>query len=570
MTRYYPQSTAQRDGGIEFSLTQLPTAQAPRPLPDFDPTIPVFLHKIKTDYSDWPALVDMGTTISYRELERITAELALQLLAAGVSKGTRVGLLFPSDSQFAVNFLAASRIGALVVPISTFSTADELSWVLRHADINVLLTRDSYLKHNYIECIEQAIPEIVGANEKHLFLASHPYLRQIVVYGEQRPSWARGTRDLAVVANRIPHLDRRVLDAIESEVTPADLLFLIYTSGSTARPKSVMHSHGSVIRHLHVMRHMFSRGPGDRYSGSQPWFWIGGLVAGLLGCLLSGCAYHCMRSHDIGIRLRQIREEKINIVPAWMSEAVLLLEHPEFKNHDYSFVKSGLGRAEDSKGNPMDQSRMANALGMTETVSAHSWESLQDHVPEHRRGSSGRSAEGIERKIVDAENGEELPFGKEGEICVRGYSLMQGYYKREREECFDKDGFFHTGDFGYMYEDGHLFFTGRRDEVVKVSGVNVSTVEVEKQLMAEDDVLYAYVVAIGEDAGKVLVAAVVPAAHATPDENHIKKRLRQRLSSYKVPKRIVFVQEKEIPLSPGGKVMKVKLAEYIEAVISEL
>jgi len=549
---------------------QTNSLDTPRPMPDFEPAMPVFLHRISTDYGDAAALVDGGTTISYRELERTTAEVALQLLAVGISKGTRVGLLFPSDSQFAINFLAASRIGALVVPLSTFSTPAELAWMLRHADINVLLTRDSYLKHNYIECLEQAIPDIVGADKEALFIASHPYLRQVIVYGEQGASWARASRDLSLCAEQIAHLDRTVLDAIESEVKPSDLLILIYTSGSTSRPKSVMHSHGSVIRHLYAMRHLFPRGPGDRYASSYPWFWIGGLATGLLGCLLSGCALHCARSNDIGVRLRQIREEKINIIPAWMFEAALLLEHPEFKNHDYSFVKLGLGRATDSQGNPIDQSRMVNPLGMTETVSAHSWEALQNPLPEHRIGSSGRTGEGIERKIVNPENGEALPFGEEGEICVRGYLLMQGYYKLEREDCFDKDGFFHTGDFGYMYEDGHLYFTGRRDEMVKVSGVNVSAVEVEQQLMAEDDVLYAYVVAIGEDAARILVAAVVLAKNATPDETHLKQRLRQHLSSYKVPKRIVFLPEKEIPLSPAGKVMKGKLGDQLEAVISKL
>lgn len=555
---------------MQDNRSNTPKSDTPRPMPDFEPTVPEFLHRISTDYGDTDALVDNGRAISYRELERLTAEVALQLLTAGVSKGTRVGLLFPSDSQFAVNFLAATRIGALVVPISTFSTSAELSWVLRHADINVLLTQDAYLKHNYIACIEQAIPDIAGADRDTLFLASHPYLRQIIVYGEQSACWAKGSRDLAWNAQQIPHLDRAVLTAIENEVRPSDQLVLIYTSGSTSRPKSVMHSHGSIIRHLHVTRHMFSRGPGDRYASSQPWFWIGGLIAALLGCLLSGCALHCARSSgarssDIAARLRQVREEKINFMPAWMHEAAVLLEHPEFKNHDYSFVKYGLGRATDSQGNPMDPSRMVNALGMTETAGVHSWEALQDPLPEHRKGSSGRTREGIERKIVDPESGEALPFGEEGEICVRGYSLMQGYYKLEREDCFDKDGFFHTGDFGYICEDGHLYFTGRRDEVVKVSGVNVSTVEVEQQLMAEDDVLHAYVIAIGEGAAKILVAAVVPAAQATPDENRLKRRLRQHLSSYKVPKRIVFFEEREIPLSAAAKVMKGKLREQIEA-----
>ncbi len=541
----------------------------PRPVPDFEPTLRNLLNEICEKYGGKDAMVDDDRTISYVDLDKSSAELALQLVASGVSKGTRIGLLLPSGIQFAISFFAASRIGALVVPISTFCTADELSWILRHADINTLLMTDSLLKHNYLERMEQSVSGLTESSKENLFLSSHPFLRQIIVWGDQSVVWAKSPADLVAEHSKYPQLNRSYLDELEREVTPADQLFIIYTSGSTARPKAVLHTHGAAVKHLYVMRYMLPRGPEDRYFCSQPFFWIGGLVAHFLGCLLSGCTLHVAKINDTQAKLEQIRKEKITIVTGWMYENAAMLEHPDFKNHEYPHVRWGLDQMNDYDGKPIDSSRIANSIGMSETVSVHSWEAVQDPLPEHRIGACGRASDGIERKIINPETGEDVPNGEEGEICVRGYNLMQGYYKKEREECFDKDGFFRTGDFGYMYEDGYLFFTGRKDDVVKTAGVNVSTVEVEQQLLAKEGVFSPYVVGIETSSDNILVAAIVLKEGFTADEEEFRRYLRQRLSSYKVPKRFVFMKEDEIPVSPSNKVMKGKLAEKLRAILGE-
>jgi acyl-CoA synthetase (AMP-forming)/AMP-acid ligase II len=202
----------------------------------------------------------------------------------------------------------------------------------------------------------------------------------------------------------------------------------------------------------------------------------------------------------------------------------------------------------------------ANSLGQTETFGPHSSEYPGVTLPRDRSGSFGRAVGSIERKVIDPETGETLPPNTAGELCVRGYSLMQGYYKREREETFEKDGFFRTGDICSLSEDGHLFFSGRSSDMIKTMGVNVSAREVELVIAAEPDVIEAAVLAMNlPDRGESVVAAVLCRPGAQPDEDDLKARLRASLSDYKVPKRIFFLSAEQFPRTGAGKVQKQQL-----------
>ncbi|MCZ0945723.1 MAG: class I adenylate-forming enzyme family protein [Gammaproteobacteria bacterium] len=535
-----------------------------RPLPDFNPTCPELLKWMVGSYGDNLALVSGARRLTYNQLEQSSAEVAMQLLASGVGKGTRVGLMMPNSIEWVVNWFALTRIGALAVSVSTFSQPRELSWLLRHADIHTLIMVDRYLKHDYCDRLEAVIPGLERDTTPPLFFRSHPYLRQVVVHGDNVPAWARSPGELATGQAQRPALDRGYLREVEKEVSPADLMVVVYTSGSTSRPKAVVHTHGNFIRHTYVQRYFHDRKPGDRIIGSHPFFWIGGLVGTLMSVLVNGAAHHIPRKPDTASMLRQIREERINVVTAWPFELLAMKQHPEFTAHNYDFVTSGFTPPLDSAGNPVDERLRPNSIGMTETVAVHSWEPIAEALPESRVGASGRARSGLERKIVHPETGETLPNGEIGEICIRGYSLMHGFYKKERGECFDPDGFYRTGDQGYVLDDGYLYFTGRKDDVVKASGVNVSTVEVEEQLLKCSEILHAHVVGLDDaKAGKTLVAAIVLKRGETLDAQTVRARLLGELSSYKVPKRFEFLAEEDIPRSASQKVMKPKLAEML-------
>jgi acyl-coenzyme A synthetase/AMP-(fatty) acid ligase len=195
-----------------------------------------------------------------------------------------------------------------------------------------------------------------------------------------------------------------------------------------------------------------------------------------------------------------------------------------------------------------------------------------DHIlPEHQRGSFGTPLPGIEHKVVDGETGELLPEGREGEICVRGYSLMQRLYKVEREETFDAEGFYHTGDGGYFSAEGQVFFTGRLCDTIKTAGANVAPREVELVLESLDEVVEAYVVGTPDpDRGEIVAAAVVLKAgrQARPDD--LRSRAKDELSAFKVPKHIFLCEKSELPQTATGKVRRDRLRDQLAERIAAL
>jgi acyl-CoA synthetase (AMP-forming)/AMP-acid ligase II len=212
----------------------------------------------------------------------------------------------------------------------------------------------------------------------------------------------------------------------------------------------------------------------------------------------------------------------------------------------------------------------STSLGMTEMCSVHtSWDQY-DPLPESRRGTFGKSLPGVEHKVVDPDTGDELPPGEDGELWARGYSLMQGLYGHEREEVFEPDGWYRTGDAGHFDADGWFYFTGRLGEMVKtVGGANVTPAEVESVLTAFPDVLEAYVTGIPGDGGQLVAGAVVPRAGATIDGDELRARLKTELSAYKVPKFLWVCAKSELPFLESGKIKKQELAGLLAARVAE-
>jgi len=213
---------------------------------------------------------------------------------------------------------------------------------------------------------------------------------------------------------------------------------------------------------------------------------------------------------------------------------------------------------------PADPELRSNALGMTETCGPHTIDRMESDLPESLRGSFGRPAEGVAHKIVDPASGERLPPGSEGEICIRGYNVIQGLYKVEREDCFDSEGFYHSGDSGYFNEDGVLFFTARLGDLIKTGGANVAPREVEIAIDEQPEVHCSYVVGLPDpDRGQQVAAAIIRNEGAVLDASTLRERLRQQLAAYKVPVTYFFCAQADIPFTDSGKVDKRRLTQYL-------
>jgi acyl-coenzyme A synthetase/AMP-(fatty) acid ligase len=536
-------------------------------LPDYPATLPNVIADTTRRYADREFLVMGERRLTFRDVERSSAHLARGLLAAGVGKATRVGIIIPNTPDWVEAWYAAGRIGAFTVPLSTFFQAREISWALNEADIDTLLIVDEYLGHNYIERLERAIPELASQTSTQLYLPSHPYLRRIVVWGQCDRPWAiKGPQALRAMADAVPTIDDAYLKTVESLVTPADLLMGICTSGSTAQPKIVVHTHGSVLKTTHAYR-SYSLGnfrPDERCLCAMPFFWLGGLNSNLMPVIYEGACLLFSESQRAEDQLDVLIKEKATRASMWPAQFKPIREVAEARGLNLNHLVPGV-EVRDPAGNilPLER-RIASLLGMTESFGPHGVGNWGEVLEEKNGASWGRNLEGIERKIVDPTTGETLPPGKDGELYIRGWSMMAGYYKRERGEIFDADGWFPTGDTCHINENGYLYFKGRVSDMIKTAGANVSPQEVELLMVTYPGVAEAIVLGMPDDVrGENVLAVVIPRDGAKIDSAAMQKRMKDEISSYKIPKEFVVMNFSDVPRTTSGKVQRNALKKLL-------
>lgn len=531
--------------------------------PDFRPTSGELIGRCAARFGDKVFAVLGDDRVTYAEAEARSAQLAKGLLASGAGKGTRVGLLAPNGPEWIIGWLGATRIGCVVALLNTYSKARELGWVLRHADVQVLLTVDAHLGHDYLDRLEQAAPDLAGQANERIFAESHPYLRSVWTWGTGRRSWTGSVADLAGRGDAVPD---SLLREVESEVTPADPMVVVYSSGSTSDPKGAIHSHGASVRHAHNLGQMRDLAPDDVLYTPMPLFWVGGFSFTLIAAMHAGATLVFEEQFEPGATLELIERERVTQVLGWPHMAKALVDHPSFPARDLSAVRGGTLSAL----LPQDQQLAAevpkaNSLGMTETLGPHTFDSKDNELPPDKEGSFGLSVPGVEHKIVDPITGEDLPVGAIGELWLRGYSLMLGLHKRERADTFTPDGWYRTGDGGYFDDDRHFYFTGRMGDLIKSSGMNITPRDVELALEALPEVVMAYVTGIDHpDRGQDVVAAIALRPGETLDEDEARKRVKEEIASYKVPRRIaVFADQTELPWLDSGKVDRRRLTAIL-------
>lgn len=534
--------------------------------PDFRPTAGELIRACAARHGDCLFAVLGDERLTYGEVEARSARLAKGLLASGVGKGTRVGLLAPNGPDWIIGWLAAARIGAVVSMFNTYSKARELSWVLRHSDIALLLTADRYLGHDYLARLEEAVPGLAESEAEVVFVPSHPYLRSVWSFGESDRPWAGRVDDLAARSTRSGGVTDELLLAVEAEVTPADPMVVVYSSGSTAAPKGAIHSHGAVVRHAHNLWQFRDMTADDVLYTPMPLFWVGGLSFTLVAAMHAGATLVFEEQFEPGATLDLIERERVTQVLGWPHMAKALVDHPSFADHDLSSVRGGTLAALQPRVPGEPEVPRANALGMTETLGPHTIAPKDEPVPPDKVGTFGQAVPGIEHKVVDAVTGEDLPAGEVGELWIRGYPVMLGLHKVERDQVFTPDGWYRTGDGGHFDADGHFFYRGRLGDVIKASGMNVTPRDVELELEALPEVALAFVTGVDHPTRmQDVVAAVALAPGASVSPKEIQQRLKAQVASYLVPRHVaVFADPTELPWLDSGKVDRRTLAKILE------
>jgi acyl-CoA synthetase (AMP-forming)/AMP-acid ligase II len=522
--------------------------------PDYPPTAGAFIHHTVDAWDDRELVVIDDRRYTYRDLEAASRQLAKGLLASGVRRGTHVGLLAPNGSEWIAAYLAVTRIGAVAILLNTYYKARELSWVIHHADIEVLLTVDHHLGHDYGDRLESIAPGLEDQVAGEIRVDSHPKLRSVWMWGGAERRWAGSVDDLVASA---PDVSDNALADAEAAVSADDPMVVMYTSGSASDPKGVIHSHSAVVRHPYNVLPFRDIGPGDVVYTPMPLFWVGGLIWALLTCMHAGATVVFEQRFEPGATLELLERERVTHVVGWPHMAKALTEHPTFAERDLSSIRGGsLNELLPEERRVGDPELRANTLGMTESLGPHSLEVIGSALPPDKKGSFGRSVPGVERRIVEPGTGRVLPTGSPGEIWIRGYSLMIGMLKRDNIRVFEEGGWYATGDYGYLDDDGHLYFLGRLGRVIKSSGTNVTPREVELVLEAQPDVMHAFVTAVPhKERGEDVVAAVIARPGRDIDPDDLRLRVKQEMSSYKVPRHIaVFVTADDLPWLDSGKI----------------
>jgi fatty-acyl-CoA synthase len=489
------------------------------------------------------------------ELRAASRLAALKLLRLGVGKGTRVGFLCSNRLEWLPIAFGALRIGAVLVPFSTLWKREEIAYALTHGDVQCLLLRPTFLKHDYLAQVQSIVPELATSMPGALFAAGAPHLRRVVLLD----GTAAGCDRWDEVAADVPDA---VLDAMEQSVVPTDVATIFFTSGTTAQAKAVVHAHGALVTSGRRVAECLGVGPDDAWWAHMPLFWSGGFIIGALDTLAGGGRIVLHEQVDAASALTLLAAERCTIMAGW-HQAGPLLDHPGFAKHRLHLRRGSYHVLAERLLGP--DHLACGMYGMSETATCVTC-ARHDDPPAIRHETFGRPLAGMTVRIRNPETGAAQPTGETGEILVKGPTLMVGYYKVPPAETFDAEGFFKTGDLGYLDADGYLHFATRLKDVIKTAGVNVAAVEVEEALVTHPAVKAAHVVGVADPVrGENIAAFVVCRAGESPSAADLQGFCRANLASYKVPKHVFFLAEHEVPRTGTGKIEKPALKKLAEA-----
>ena len=524
-----------------------------------------FLADVASAHGDRRAILFEGEAISYAELEARARRLARALIGAGVVKGARVAVWMANRPEWIAAQMAVSSVGAVLVPVNTFASAGELDYILRHSDASLLLLQPRLLKHDFLGDLLGAYPELERGTPGRLRCPALPQLRRVACLGIDAPRG--GVETWAQLLAQGDDVDDALLDAATAEVEPADDGILIYTSGTTANPKGVLHTQRAGVLQGWRFADLLGLEAGDRIYTTYPFFWTAGIAMSIGPALASGACLLLQETFEAGAALDLIERERATAMHAWPHQHKSMGEHESAPQRDLRSLRKVEFSSPLAKlaGIPSDDYGAGASYGLSETFTIASM--LPADAPaEQRRDTSGRALEGTSLRIVDPETGAPLGPGEEGEIAVKGVTFMRGYYKVRPELYLDAEGFFRTQDGGSIDAEGYLHWTGRLSNLIKTGGANVSPVEIEAALAKYPGLKVGIPVGVGHPTlGEVIVLCAVPTAGATLEEAAVRAFLRERLATYKVPRRVLVFDEGELSYTGNQKVQVAPLREKAQA-----
>jgi acyl-CoA synthetase (AMP-forming)/AMP-acid ligase II len=512
-------------------------------------TIPQVVEQAAERFGSGDALVDGDVRLDWTQLAAAVDEAARALIASGVERGDRVAIWAPNIHEWVLAALGVHRIGGVVVTLNTRFKGQEALHVLRTAGARMLFTVTDFLDTDYV-----AMLDAVGRPDG---------LREVVVMRGPAGDDVGWSDFLA----RASGVTAEESSARAAQVGPGDMCDIIFTSGTTGAPKGAMLAHEATVRAYTAWSDVVGLQEGDRYLIVNPFFHCFGLKAGILACLLKGATIVPHPVFDVPSVMQRVDEERITMLPGAPAVYQTILDHPDLGRYDLSTLRLAVTGAATVPVEMIRRMReeltfktIVTGYGLTESTGITTMCRHDDDL-ETIANTAGRAIPDVEVEVVD-DQGTPVPVGEPGEVVVRGYNVMLGYFEdpQATTEAIDADGWLHTGDIGVFDRGRNLRITDRKKDMFIVGGFNAYPAEIEGMMMHHPSVSQVAVVGVPDQRmGEVAKAFVIPRPGTTVDPDELIAWCREEMANYKVPRSVEVVDA--LPLNASGKVLKFELRD---------
>lgn len=517
---------------------------------------------------------DRGLYWSYSQFNARVDEFARGLMALGVEKDMKVGIWANNIPDWLTVFFACAKLGAWLVTVNTNYKVGELEYLLTNADIHTLCMISQYRDASYVDMLYELVPELKTMPRGELMSTRLPKLRNVVLLS---PDHKRGMYNTVEVLGRSRLVKVEDFEARKAQTSCRDIANMQYTSGTTGFPKGVMLSHFNILNNGFATGECMKYTSDDRLLVCVPYFHCFGIVLALCAIITHGASMVICEDFDVPTVLYSIEREKCTSLYGVPTMFVAELGHPNFDKYDLSSLRTGIMAGSVC---PIETMRMVmekmymkdiiSVYGLTES-SPGMTASRTEHSMEQRATTVGTEFPFVEVKIFNQETGEECAVGEPGEICCRGYNVMQGYYKNPEAtaQVIDKDGWLHSGDLATKDKDGFYHITGRIKDMIIRGGENIYPREIENYIYQMEGVDMVEVVGVPDaHYGEIVAAFIIPKLGATLSEDGVKEYCSKLMAKFKVPKYVFFVRD--YPKTGSGKVQKFKLRELGKQLVDEI
>ncbi len=523
--------------------------------------------------SDFIIYTDRNFRLTYSQFDERAEKFAKGLLHIGVRHGDKVGVWAKNVPDWLTLMFACSKIGAVLVTVNTNYKTSEVAYMMENADIHTMCLMNGYRDSDYIQIINEIVPELKTSERGHLRSERLPALRNVVYMGAEKYRGMYNTAELFLLGGQIP---AELFKEAHARTHCYDVVNMQYTSGTTGFPKGVMLTHHNILNNGLTIGDCMQYTPQDKLLLCVPLFHCFGCVLGLCAVVTHGASMVIIEDFDPLKVLASVQKERCTAIYGVPTMFVAELNHPMFELFDLTSLRTGIMAGAPCPIEYMNQvmarmhcSDIIIVYGLTETSPGMTATRVTDS-PDIRSTTVGRALPFVDVVIKDPATGAVCPPDTIGEVCCRGYNVMMGYYKNPEATAaaIDSEGYLHSGDLGVMDKDGYFKITGRIKEMIIRGGENVYPREIENFLYQMPEIEDVQVAGIPSPKyGEQVAAYIRVKGGATLREEDIKAFCRGRIARYKIPKYIFFVDG--YPMTASGKIQKYKLKEVGLALLEE-